>query len=83
MDNKNTPNRISKTVYRFGNEVINVKVVRDSKICRLLSDEDHITIGHTIYVRGKFLVQRTLRNGLNEMTCTPRWIRVLLNTMMM
>jgi len=66
------PPKVSKADFSIHGELTTVKVVRDSKWCHWL-DKEMWVFGHTIHVRGRFLVQRILRNGLHEMEARPLW----------
>jgi hypothetical protein len=61
--------RINSAVFRLGNEQqVRIKVVRNSKLARMFCTEDHLLIGNTIYLPGKWLTQKILRKALARLT---------------
>jgi hypothetical protein len=79
MKNKKILPKVSVETFVINGQSVKIKIVRDSKICRLLTDDEYVIIGHTIYVRGKLLIQRVIRNGLEEIAKTSLWKIRLLN----
>lgn len=69
--------KISTATYNLDGRKITVRVVRDSKICRLLTKKDSIVIGNTIYIRYPRMTPRMLRAGLNEIEARPLWLHRL------
>jgi hypothetical protein len=50
---------------------VKIRVVRDSAICRWLTDNKSIVLGNTIYVSDKLLTQKALVHAMK--TFTTRW----------
>ncbi len=69
--------KISVGTYRLDGRLITIRVVRDSKLCRLFTDSPSLVIGNTIYVRTKGLTPKILRAGMETIEAYPRWLHGL------
>lgn len=58
-------------------KIAQIKVVRNSRICRIVSDKIWWLFGSTVYVAGPWLTQKIVREVTVEIQRRPKWKKLI------